>query len=305
MEYINRFVQYLLADKGYSPATAGDYERDLHEFEAYFTSLDQGLSWLTIDADIVRLFMAKKMQEGLQARTMKRRLAALRSFYRFLLKVGIAEKNPAALVANPKMKKSLPVFLKEAEMEQLFEATSFGEGFIAARDRLILLLFYTTGMRVSELSTLPLSHLHLHRQELKVRGKRNKERLIPFGNDLKTALGNYLELRQSLPDAARSDHLIIDERCRPLSAAQLRTVVKKYLSLVTTQKKKTPHVLRHTFATVMLNRGADLRAVKELLGHESLAATEVYTHVTFAELQKQYAQAHPRQQRSSPTKDKT
>lgn len=299
MDYINQFVQYLAADRGYSVATTTGYEQDLREFEAFFRSLDEGLDWLQIDADIIRQWVAQKMKAGWQPRTVKRRLSALRSFYRFLLKMGIAEKNPAARVANPKTKKSLPVFLKESEMDFLFENVSFGEGFVGLRDRLILLLFYTTGMRVAELATLHTSSVHLSSGELKVLGKRNKERIIPFGDELREALHTYLEERRQQPIATASPFLILTEKGNGMSIPQIRKVVQKYLSLVTTQKKKSPHVLRHTFATVMLNRGADLRAVKELLGHESLAATEVYTHVTFAELQKQYAGAHPRQRQDT------
>lgn len=294
MDLVNRFSQYLLSDKGYSQATVGDYERDLREFERYFLCLESVLTWETIDADIIRQWMAQKMKAGLQARTMKRRLAALRSFYRFLQRVGVMEQNPAMSVPNPKMNQRLPVFLKESEMEQLFEGVHYEDSFSGRCDRLVLLLFYHTGMRVSELATLEVTAVNLGVGELKVRGKRNKQRIIPFGEELRQALEIYLDMRQRLPVAQLPLTLMVDDKGKALSVAKLRDIVRRYLSLVTTQKKKSPHVLRHTFATVMLNRGADLEAVKELLGHESLAATEVYTHVTFAEMKRQYETAHPR-----------
>lgn len=294
MDLVNQFSQYLLSDKGYSKVTARDYEHDLREFERYFQALDSELTWECVDPDVIRQWMAQKMKGGLQARTMKRRLSALRSFYRFLQRVGVMDANPAMRVPNPKMNQRLPVFLKESEMEQLFDEVHYEDSFAGMRDRLLLLIFYHTGMRVSELATLEVSAVNVIGGELKVTGKRNKQRIIPFGEELQMALKTYLECRSALAVEQLPAQLLVDDRGRALTVPKIRDVVKRYLSLVTTQKKKSPHVLRHTFATVMLNRGADLEAVKELLGHESLAATEVYTHVTFAEMKRQYEAAHPR-----------
>lgn len=295
MDLVKRFTEYLLADKGYSTATAEDYERDLRSLEHFFHSLEGGLSWTTIDADVIRQWMAQKMEGGMDARTVKRRLAAFRSFYRFLQRVGLTERNPAALVVNPKTKKRLPTFLKEQEMDRLFDKVHFGEGFTAVRDRLVLLIFYTTGIRVSELAGLPASAVDVVVGELKVTGKRNKQRIIPFGEELAEELKAYLPLRAECVGGGETKSLIVDEKGTGLTDAQLREIVRKYLSMVTTQKKRTPHVLRHTFATVMLNNGADIGAVKELLGHESLSTTEVYTHTSFGDLKKAYAAAHPRE----------
>ena len=293
MDRVEQFLSYLAADRGYSPLTVETYRGDLRHFEDFFQKLDVTMNWNTVDSDVIRRWMAERMNQGTGPRTVKRSLSALRSFYRYLLRLELVDRDPTQLVRNPKVGKTLPSFVKQSEMDKLLDGVTYPDTFEGLRDRLILLTFYTTGVRVSELVGLNVEHVDLHGHELKVTGKRNKQRIIPFGDELMQELHHYIEELNSV-FGLRTGALFVDMRGMRMNASSVREVVRYYLSLVTTQKKKTPHVLRHTFATVMLNNGADLGAVKELLGHESLATTEIYTHTTFAELKKEYEKAHPR-----------
>lgn len=292
MQEIDDFLAYLLAGRAYSPRTVVTYREALEEFEAYKSQLDASLTWRTLHVDVVRGWMAQLMDEGCGARTVNKKLSALRSFYRYLLRMKRVEHNPLSLLRNPKAVKPLPVFLRESEMDRLFDDVMYPPNYEGARDRLILLTFYTTGIRLSELVGLDVTDVDLSQQELKVTGKRNKQRIVPFGRELCQAFREYIPLlrRTGGCDSA----LFLSLKGQRISPAQVQQVVKKYLSLVTSQKKRSPHVLRHTFATVMLNHGADLETIRELLGHESVTTTEVYTHTTFADLKKAYEQAHPR-----------
>lgn len=292
MQEIDDFLAYLLADRAYSPQTVATYREALEECEAYMSQLDDTLTWRTLHVDVVRRWMAQLMDDGCGARTVNKKLSALRSFYRYLLRMKRVEHNPLSLLRNPKAVKSLPVFLRESEMDRLFDDVMFSPNYEGARDRLILLTFYTTGIRLSELVGLNVADVNLSLQELKVTGKRNKQRIVPFGQELCQAFREYIPLlRQTGGENAA---LFLSLKGQRISRGQVQRVVKHYLSLVTSQKKRSPHVLRHTFATVMLNNGADLETIRELLGHESVATTEVYTHTTFADLKKAYEQAHPR-----------
>jgi len=293
MNEIERFLEYLTGDKGYSPQTVSSYGRDLTLFHDFLRSLDEGLRWADVDRDLVRRWVVDELGRGVSPRSVRRRLSAVRSFYRYLMKLGICTRNPAHCVQNPKAGKPLPAFLKEAEMDRLLDNVAFGNDFAGRRDRLILLTLYTTGIRVSELRSLTVEAVSLQAGELKVTGKRNKQRIIPFGPELAEAVGRYLPLRAECAGSAGGP-LFVTPEGKPLRYDQVRQVVRTYLAAVTSQEKKSPHVLRHTFATVMLNNGAELEAVRELLGHASLAATEVYTHTTFAELKQEYEHAHPR-----------
>lgn len=292
MHEIDDFLAYLLADRAYSPQTAATYRDALADFEAYMSQLDASLTWRTLHADVVRGWMAQLMESGCGARTVNKKLSALRSFYRYLLRMKRVEHNPLSLLRNPKAAKPLPVFLRESEMDRLFDDVVFPQTYEGARDRLILLTFYHTGIRLSELVGLDVADVDLVQQELKVTGKRNKQRIVPFGSELRTAFGQYIPLLPRAEGALTA--LFLSAKGQRIAAAQVQRTVKHYLSLVTSQKKRSPHVLRHTFATVMLNHGADLETIRELLGHESVTTTEVYTHTTFADLKKAYEQAHPR-----------
>ncbi len=292
MQEIDDFLAYLLADRAYSPRTVATYSDALAEFEAYMAQLDGSLTWRTLHVDVVRGWMAQLMNDGCGARTVNKKLSALRSFYRYLLRMKRVEHNPLSLLRNPKAVKPLPVFLRESEMDRLFDDVTFPSNYEGVRDRLILLTFYSTGIRLSELVGLDVADVDLSQQELKVTGKRNKQRIVPFGQELCQAFREYIPLwRQA---GGQDGALFLSLKGKRISGAQVQRVVKQYLSLVTSQKKRSPHVLRHTFATVMLNHGADLETIRELLGHESVATTEVYTHTTFADLKKAYEQAHPR-----------
>lgn len=294
MDEVERFLEYLAGDKGYSPLTVSTYGADLRLFHDFFHMLDEGLRWEDIDSDVVRHWVVSELGRNVSPRTMRRRLSAVRALYRYLVKTGHCDRNPAHGVPNPKSGKPLPAFLKETEMDRLFDEVSFEEGFDGQRDRLMLLLLYTTGIRVAELLTLDMRAVSLSAGELKVTGKRNKQRIVPFGRELKEAIAAYLPERAARVENPFGGPLFIRNNGMAVNYNDVRRIVREYLSVVTSQQKKSPHVLRHTFATAMLNNGAELGAVKELLGHESLVATEVYTHTTFAELEKEYKRAHPR-----------
>lgn len=290
---IDEFLMYLSGDRGYSPRTVKTYAGDLLAFSEYLQSIDAELRWDDVDGDLVRRWVMERMKQHTTPQTVKRQLSSLRSFFKYRHRVGRGDGNPVRYVGNPKVEKRLPDYVKESEMERLFDAVAFSDDFNGCRDRMLVLFLYTTGVRVSELLGLTLPALDLEKGELKVTGKRNKQRIIPFGDELRQEIAKYLNWReQNVP--AISNRLFVRSDGAPMQYNEVRIVVRNALSAVTTMKKKSPHVLRHTFATAMLNNGAELEAVKELLGHESLAATEVYTHATFAELKKEYEQAHPR-----------
>ena len=233
------------------------------------------------------------MDEGRAATSVNRKLSSLRSFYRFLLRKKAITVNPMAKVVGPKKKKPLPSFVREKDMDRLLDGLTFEEGFEGCRDRMVLEMFYATGMRLSELIGLDDADVDFSARLIKVTGKRNKQRLIPFGNELEEDLRIYIKVRdEALPNG--SDAFFVRKDGKRMYPMQVYRLVKRNLSKVVTLKKRSPHVLRHTFATAMLNDCAELRAVKELLGHESLTTTEVYTHTTFEELKKVYELAHPR-----------
>lgn len=292
MHAVEDFLSYLLADRGYSQQTVSTYRESLTSFEIFFRSMDAQLTWENLDADVVKRWVVALMERGKEARTVNKGLSALRSFYKYLLRMERVDHDPTRLVKNPKQHVKLPVFLKQSEVDCLFDNVSFPSSYEGLRDRTVLLTFYHTGIRVSELVGLDRAAVHVGQGELKVTGKRNKQRIVPFGDELRKALESYLAVRNGC--AGDDDALFLNRRKQRMTAQQVRAVVRKYLSLVTTQQKKSPHVLRHTFATAMLNNGADLEAIREILGHESICTTEVYTHTTFADLKKEYEHAHPR-----------
>ncbi|MBR4128778.1 MAG: tyrosine-type recombinase/integrase [Bacteroidaceae bacterium] len=293
MQTIEQFISYLLADKGYSNATALTYRMSLTDLWRFCRRIDEQITWANLDKDVLRRWMASDIEKGTTARTVNRKMSSVRSFYRYLLRMELVSVDPTATLKNPKIERRLPTFLNEQDMNRLFDEVEFGEGYEAERNRLILLTFYSTGIRLSELLGLKVGSVDLSAKELKVLGKRNKHRVIPFGGELAEAFASFFATRRA---EVRQDvgEIFLRADGKVMTPAEVRAVVKKYLSYVTRQQKRSPHVLRHTYATVMLNNGADLEAVKELLGHESVATTEVYTHTTFAELKKAYEKAHPR-----------
>lgn len=286
------FLKYLQYERNYSEKTVLSYENDLSQFERFLSGIDEEQNLCVADTDLIRAWMVSLMEQSYTATSVNRKLSSLRSFYRFLLKRGEINADPTQKIVGPKKKKPLPVFVKEADMEKLLSPENFGEGFEDVRDRLILNLFYSTGMRLAELIGLDVQDVDFSLSTLKVTGKRNKQRLIPFGEDLKEDLQKYARLRSELPLSTTA--WIVGKEGSRISRTAVYGIVRNNLSKVVSLKKRSPHVLRHTFATTMLNNNAELGAVKELLGHSTLAATEVYTHTTFEELKKIYEQAHPR-----------
>jgi integrase/recombinase XerC len=269
---IEAFLDYLRLERNYSERTIVAYGRDLEEFEEYFKKTDAELDFKKIHSDNVRNWMVRLMDDGRSETSVNRKLSSLRSFYRFLLKRKELTVNPMQKVVGPKKKKSLPSFVKEKDMDRLLDEVSFGEGFEGCRDRLILEMFYATGIRLSELIGLDDADVDLLARLIKVTGKRNKQRLIPFGNELVEDLSLYIKVRnEELPQRTEAFFVLKDgRRMYPMSVYR---IVKRNLSKVVSLKKRSPHVLRHTFATAMLNDNAELGAVKELLGHASLVTS--------------------------------
>lgn len=287
------FIEYLQFERNYSVGTVAYYKADILELQDFIKDKIGDLTPSEVDAELIREWIISLMDKGLQASTINRKLSSIRSYFKFLLRRGDVEADPLRKVVAPKKRKVLPVFLKESEMDRVLDDTDFGEGFKGCRDRLIIEMFYVTGVRLAELIGLNDENVDFSLAQIKVTGKRNKQRLIPFGEELKNLMSEYVKLRNDeIP--VRSNAFFVRENGERLSRSFVTNLVKRTLSKVVALKKRSPHVLRHTFATTMLNHDAKLVAIKELLGHESLATTEVYTHTTFEELKKVYNQAHPR-----------
>ena len=293
MMKIDRFLDYLKLERNYSRLTVLKYESCLRLFEEYFKNLNTELEWESVDADVIRDWMESMMDSGLTAATVNGRLSAVRSFYRFALKKGLVENDPAHTITGPKKEKPLPKFIREKDMDRLLQPEMWGDTYKDVCARTIILLFYETGMRVGELVMLDDEMVDLDNRQLKVTGKRNKQRIIPFGAELEQALRDFVRLRDEQVERMEKG-FFVTEKGQRVTYEQVRRMVKNHLGRVTTQQKRTPHVLRHTFATTMLNHEAGLESVKQLLGHESLATTEIYTHTTFEQLKKVYEKAHPR-----------
>lgn len=286
-------MDYLKYERNYAELTVLGYEADLRDFQAFFEELDSQLSWHTLDADVVRAWMEQMVERGNSATSVCRRLSAVRTFYRYALSRGLVAHDPAHAVEGPKKQKPLPQFLKEREMDELLEPAMWGDNFKDVRARTLLLLFYSTGMRLSELIGLDDEMVDFTTMELKVTGKRDKQRIIPFGSELSEALQDYIRRRDT--EISRTTRaLFVTNKGERMNRNKVRYEVSKALARVTTLKKRTPHVLRHTFATAMLNHDAGIESVKKLLGHESLSTTEIYTHATFEQLKRVYNNAHPR-----------
>ena len=290
---INQFLDYLRYERNASPQTVQTYEESLRAFESYLTFRDNELSMDSVDTDLIRDWMESLMDKGNSASTINKNLSALRSFYRFALKRELVKKDPAHAVTGPKKSKPLPQFLREGEMDRLLDELEWDSSFNNVRARTILLLFYEAGLRRSELIGLDDKDIDFEAAQLKVTGKRNKQRIVPFGAELAETLKNYKAKRQE-EFGETSGALFLSDKGERISGAQVYQIVRKYLSMVTSLKKRSPHVLRHTFATAMLNNGAGLETIKSLLGHESVSTTEIYTHTTFEQLKRIYKEAHPR-----------
>lgn len=288
------FLDYLRYERNYSDKTIEEYGRDMAQFRNFLLEKEKReFAPDEIQSEMIREWIVSLMDNGCSPSSVNRKLSTLRSYYKYLLKNEKITVDPLKKITGPKKNKPLPVFVKESDMDKLLDEVDFGEGFTGCRDRLIVETFYTTGIRLSELIGLNDSDVDFSFCQIKVTGKRNKQRLIPFGDELKEAMLEYLSIRSEVVPR-ESDAFFVKGNGERMYRGLVYGIVKRNLSKVVTQKKRSPHVLRHTFATTMLNNDAELSAVKELLGHSSLATTEIYTHTTFEELKKVYKQAHPR-----------
>jgi integrase/recombinase XerC len=289
MKQVKTYLNYIQAIKHYSGHTITSYKNDLEQFIA-FCNLPEGHF---PDHHNIRDWLVSLMNEGISARSVNRKISTLKSFYRFLIREGFMDTNPVKKVLMPRTTKKLPVFVHENQMHALLDSVSFGEDFEGTRNRLIIEMLYLTGMRVNELIELTLKDIYWYENSLKVLGKRNKERIIPLLPEFMPVIQHYSSKRsEEFP--GDQEYLFLTSKGKKLYARLVYRIVNSFLTRVTTVDKRSPHVLRHTFATHMLNKGADLNAIKEILGHANLSATEVYTHNTFEKLKKIYKQAHPR-----------
>lgn len=290
---IQEFQNYQCYERNASPQTVQTYEDALREFESYLTLRDSGLSMVTADADLIRDWMESLMDKGNTASTINKKLSALRSFFRFALKRKLVARDPVHAIKGLKKAKVLPQFVRESEMDRLIDQVEWGSGYDDLLARTLFILLYETGLRRSELIGLDNRDVDFLARQLKVTGKRNKQRVLPFGDELAAALTDYT-MQRDANNLVDGDALFVTKKGRRLTGSQLYAIVHKYLSVVTSLEKRSPHVLRHSFATAMLSNGAGLEGIRQLLGHSSVATTEIYTHTTFEQLKRVYNEAHPR-----------
>ncbi len=294
MNYKESFLDYLQFEKRYSDHTILSYKTDLDQFDLYVNDESGGSDLSGADVKLIRSWVVQLMESGKSARTVNRKISALKSFYRFMMRGQYINVNPMDKVLSPKSSKRLPSFVEEDKMDMLLDEYEFGQDFSGIRNRLIIEMLYITGMRQAELINLADRDIDLFEQNIKVFGKRNKERIVPFERAYLGVIRSYIDLRNKKFAEAEGTSFFLTDKGKPLYPKFVYRVVNSYLRFVTTMEHRSPHVLRHTFATHMLNRGADLNAIKEILGHANLSATQVYTHNTFEKLVTIYKQAHPR-----------
>ncbi|HQT22441.1 MAG: integrase [Sphingobacteriales bacterium 17-39-43] len=291
--FIEQFIQYLQFEKRFSPLTVTAYQKDLNQF-LVFSALSES-ELLNVTYQQVRSWMVALMDQGNEAKTINRKISSLRSFYRFLQRNELIKTNPMTQVRAPKIPKRLPVVITEQKMDTLLDGGfDFVDGFSGLRDRLIVELLYGTGIRLAELVGLKDEDVDIYEQQIRVLGKRNKQRIIPVHSSLAKLIADYNFQKLSQNFNNKSKTLIVTDNGRDVYPKFVYRTVRTVLSTVSTHDKKSPHILRHSFATSLLNRGADLNAIKELLGHSSLAATQVYTHNSVEKLKAIYKQAHPK-----------
>jgi len=294
MSHKESFLKYLQIEKRYSPHTVRSYLNDLSQFYAFLSSLGLPEDPVAVTSYDIRAWIVSMLDNNYSAISVHRKISCLRVFFRYLRKEGIMNNDPLEKVVLPKRKKSLPVFIEEEALTQLLDNLSFGDGFAGIRNRTIIEFLYLTGMRRSELIGLKNNDVDLSEGSVKVTGKRNKQRIIPLVKPFIKRLEEYIKIRDENIQTEKNGWFFITNSGNKLYDKYVYNTVNSYLAMVTTIEKKSPHVLRHTFATHMLNRGADLNSIKELLGHANLSATQIYTHNTFEKLKKVYKQAHPR-----------
>jgi integrase/recombinase XerC len=291
-QYIDEFGQYLLLQKRYSTHTVRAYTDDLVQFSTFVQDTFDQIPLAEIKSSFVRSWLSYMRDEGLTAKSINRKISSLKTFYKYLLKNGIVKNTPLGQIVSPKISKRLPTYLEQQDTKTLLHHIDFEDGYKGILHRTIIATFYYTGMRLSELQQLQTNDLDFLQNSIKVLGKGNKERIIPMANELVLSLQQYMDERKKL-QTDRTD-LFVNENGEALYHKYIYNTVRKYLGQVTTQKKKSPHVLRHSFATHLTNNGAELNAVKELLGHASLAATQIYTHNSIEKLKEAHRKAHPK-----------
>lgn len=293
MDILQDFLQYLQVEKKYSKHTVAAYKLDIEQYESYLQR--QGCSTLQADAQRLRMWISALMLQNVSSRSVHRKLSSLHSYYHFLQQKGLVKENWVDKVELPKMSQRLPVFFSEDEMDNLFERITYEPTFEGMRDRVVLELLYSTGMRCSELIGLTHNDLDFSNHTIHVCGKRNKERLVPMAPLVAQILNEYMDVKsRTFSSASNAGVLLVTSKGAPMYREMVYRIVRKYIDMVSVLTKRSPHVIRHTFATHLLNHGADINAIKSILGHSSLASTQVYTHTSISQLKKTYNQAHPR-----------
>ena len=291
---IDTFLKFIQFEKRYSPKTVQSYQTDLTQFQKYLESEFSGTAIQEANYSLIRSWVVSLVEAKLDSRSINRKIACLRSYYKFLMRQEIISADPMVKIKILKTQKKLPHFVNELDIVKLLDNVMFPEGYEGTRDRLVLEMFYGTGMRLAELITLKESYVNLSDRTLRVLGKRNKERVIPFSLHLVQLIRDYVQIRDKEVEKKEHGYLLVTDSGEPLYPMLVNRIVKKYMKLFTSVEKKSPHVLRHTYATHLLNKGAEINAVKDLLGHSSLAATQVYTHNSMEKLKKVFDQAHPK-----------
>jgi len=293
--FLERFIQYIQYEKRYSPHTVSAYQSDLEQFFKFLNHPDQTVTDPSeITYQHIRNWMVHLMEDK-TARSVNRKIATLRKYFKFLLREGVITHNPASKLQSPKIVKHLPIVVEDEKLSAMLnDLDIFTNDFAGVRDKLIVEILFGTGIRLAELVGLKEQDVNFYEGTIKVLGKRNKERIIPINNELKILLLRYNDLKKSEKFHNNSLTLIVTNKGTEAYPKFIYLIVQRYLSHISTQDKKSPHVLRHTFATSLLNRGADLNAIKELLGHANLSATQVYTHNSVERLKSIYKQAHPK-----------
>jgi integrase/recombinase XerC len=294
MNHKESFLQYLQIEKRYSIHTVRSYLNDLDQFYSFLLSLDLSADPMLVTSHDIRAWIVSMMDNGYSTVSVHRKISCLRVFFRYLRKEGVVKSDPLEKVVLPKRKKNLPVFVEEESLNKLLDNYNFGDGFTGIKNRTIIEMLYLTGMRRSELIGLRNIDVDLLEGSVKVTGKRNKQRIIPLVKPFIQRLQEYISVRDKAFGAGNDSWFFITDKGRKLYDKYVYNTVNSYLAVVTTIEKRSPHVLRHTFATHLLNHGADLNSIKELLGHANLSATQIYTHNSFEKLRKIYKQAHPR-----------
>ena len=292
MTGVNDFIAYLRSEKRYSEHTLISYNKDLEQYHAFCLSQDK--EGMDLFFKTIRSWVVVLMENNYSPRSIHRKLSSLRSYCSFLIKRGELDADPVDKVLKPKLNKRIPQFVDEKSINHFLDAYDFGDDFEGVRNRLLINMLYQTGMRRSELMALSCSTVDYEKETLKVLGKRNKERIIPLSRELIDEVRAYQAVREMAFPDCQEEGLFLTAKGKPLYPKLVYTIVDRYISMISTLDKTSPHILRHTFATHMLNKGADLNAIKELLGHANLSATQVYTHNTFEKLKSIYNQAHPR-----------